>query len=259
MHCQEYIKTYFLRLKETGALGHAYLCLGENFDIIENLIPALQAPCGGCGNCMNCTKIMQKTHPDVLRVSPDPLSIKIETIRGIQQFLSLKGFYVQTKIVIISGADTMGPEAANAFLKTLEEPPKNSCIILYAASIDDMLPTIVSRCRRIFLPGTNAPQSYCSPRILEDFLIGKKIQFKQRHDFGIFLWSLAVALRDCLVRTRTHAAQTTLLNPVGYEIIAQSPARAQAHTILKKTLGLYAIYDSVNINLAMRILRAEFP
>jgi DNA polymerase-3 subunit delta' len=85
-------------------------------------------------------------HPDLAVVVPDGRAVKIDQIREIKQFVALKptGRY---KVVIIDDADTMTPQAQNALLKTLEEPPSDTVFILISRSKSALLPTIVSRCR----------------------------------------------------------------------------------------------------------------
>ncbi len=102
-----------------------------------------------CDECGSCLKIEARTHPDFLLVSPEERQIRIEEIRIIDDALSFKPFEGRKKIVVVDDAETMNISAANAFLKTLEEPPEDSVIIL-VSSRPDMLPsTIRSRCSRI--------------------------------------------------------------------------------------------------------------
>jgi DNA polymerase-3 subunit delta' len=84
-----------------------------------------------------------------LLISPDSDQIKIEEVRAIDDVLSLKAFEGRYKTVIVDDAHTMNQYAANAFLKTLEEPPGNSLIILVSSNPDRLPDTIRSRCSRI--------------------------------------------------------------------------------------------------------------
>lgn len=115
-------------------------------------------------------KLSQGNHPDILWISPTyshqgkllstaeataagvkrkaPPQIRIEQIREIGQFLSRPPLLGERAIVVVEQAQTMAEGAANALLKTLEEPGK-ATIILIASSVDSLLPTIVSRCQRI--------------------------------------------------------------------------------------------------------------
>lgn len=102
-----------------------------------------------CDTCDSCKKIDKGIHPDFLLIMPESGQIRIEEIRTIDDTLSLKAFEGRYKIVIVDDADTMNQYAANAFLKTLEEPPENSLIILIASKPDRLPDTIRSRCSRI--------------------------------------------------------------------------------------------------------------
>ena len=102
-----------------------------------------------CDSCDSCKKIDKGIHPDFLFISPESGQIRIEEIRTIDDSLSLKAFEGRYKIVIVDDADAMNQYAANAFLKTLEEPPESSLIILIASKPDRLPDTIRSRCSRI--------------------------------------------------------------------------------------------------------------
>lgn len=90
------------------------------------------------------------SHPDLLKVIAD-LSIGINQVRQIQKFLSLRPYQASIKVVIIPEAEKMTVPAQNSFLKTLEEPPENSLIILSSQNKDQLLATIISRCQLIKL------------------------------------------------------------------------------------------------------------
>lgn len=102
-----------------------------------------------CGTCVSCQKIRSGNHPDLLVIEPEGNDIKIETIRAVEGFLSMKPFEGRTKAVLIDNADAMNINASNAFLKTLEEPPADSVIILISASPDSLSDTIRSRCFQV--------------------------------------------------------------------------------------------------------------
>lgn len=111
------------------------------------------SPVDACGECESCTKIESGVHPDFLLISPEERLIRIDEIRMIDDALSYKPFEGRKKTVIIDDAETMNISAANAFLKTLEEPPEDSVIILVTSKPDLLPATIRSRCSRInFFP-----------------------------------------------------------------------------------------------------------
>ncbi len=102
-----------------------------------------------CLECPACRKIEQGQNPDVHLTEPDGQYIKIETIRRLQQEVSYKAFEGRVKVYIIDQAESLTPQAANCLLKTLEEPPSNSLIILISAKPYNLLPTVISRCQRL--------------------------------------------------------------------------------------------------------------
>jgi DNA polymerase-3 subunit delta' len=106
-------------------------------------------PGDACDRCESCLKIGSGSHPDLLMVSPEDRLIKIDEIRLINDALSFRPFEGRKKIVIVDDADTMNISSANAFLKTLEEPPEDSIIILISSRTDRLPATIRSRCSQV--------------------------------------------------------------------------------------------------------------
>lgn len=98
-----------------------------------------------CDVCISCKKIEKEIHPDFKKVIPEKDIIGIETIREIEEFLSLKTLEARYKVVILRNSERMNRSAANAFLKTLEEPPSNTVIILTCDNIDALPEPLVSR------------------------------------------------------------------------------------------------------------------
>ena len=108
-----------------------------------------------CGACASCRKIDSNNHPDVFLATPEKegASIKIEKMRELIKSMALKPYEAAFKVFIIDDAGSMTEEAQNAILKTLEEPPKDSVLILIAADQDSLLPTIASRAQNVrFFP-----------------------------------------------------------------------------------------------------------
>lgn len=102
-----------------------------------------------CDACVSCRKIETGIHPDFKKVIPERDIIGIETIREIEEFLSLKTLEAKYKVVILKNSERMNRSAANAFLKTLEEPPSNSVLILTCDNIDALPEPLVSRTFKI--------------------------------------------------------------------------------------------------------------
>jgi DNA polymerase-3 subunit delta' len=161
------------RSLERDRLSHAYLFSGAQLAHLEGvartlakvlncLNPMREAGAGldCCDQCASCRKIDQDTHPDIQWVRPESKSriITIDQMRELMQVLSLKPTQAQWKVAIIVAADRLNVQAANAFLKTLEEPPSNSAILLLTTEPERILETVLSRCLRLNFAGESGPQ-----------------------------------------------------------------------------------------------------
>ena len=102
-----------------------------------------------CGRCRNCRRIASGNHPDILHLKPSGKMIRIAAIRDLIRRLAVKPHEAGRRLVIIAEAHHMNPEAGNALLKLLEEPPDNTHLILTARQVTDLLPTIASRGQQI--------------------------------------------------------------------------------------------------------------
>jgi DNA polymerase-3 subunit delta' len=100
-----------------------------------------------CGQCKSCLLFKSKTYPDHLSLIAEKTSLGVDEIRYANGFLQKKAHLGKFKTVLIEHAQTMTQAAANALLKTLEEPSDNSVIVLLTNDIEMLLPTIISRCR----------------------------------------------------------------------------------------------------------------
>jgi DNA polymerase III delta' subunit len=130
----------------TGADPNGQLQLAQNFSawlLCSN--KQLELP---CGQCRNCQLYKAGTHPDLCNVTvqEDNTAILVDEIRTLNDFVCAKPQLALQKIVIIYPAEKMNLQAANALLKTLEEPPAQTLVILLARHCAMLLPTIVSRC-----------------------------------------------------------------------------------------------------------------
>lgn len=105
----------------------------------------------GCGQCLACQKTRRGNHPDYLylEVEADKSFISIDQVRALQSFLAYKPYEGLRKVAVIGEADKMREEAASALLKTLEEPPPHSHLVLVVPNPSFLLPTVISRCQLI--------------------------------------------------------------------------------------------------------------
>lgn len=136
-----------MHARHSGRLPHALLLTGTPAAGTHQLALALAAELNGA----TATTLETLRHPmcRVLRPGSKSRKILIEDIRGIEPFLALRAEEGATKFIVILEADRMMEEAANAFLKTLEEPPPQTLIILITEQPSRLLTTILSRCVRV--------------------------------------------------------------------------------------------------------------
>ena len=152
-------------------------------DFIETFAQALLCENGrpdghACGSCVSCGWFSQHNHPDYRRVRPEALEdeapegeegadgeakkakasktpskeIKIEQIRNLADFMNISTHRQGLRVVVVYPAEALNTPASNALLKTLEEPPPGTVFLLSSNSLDRLLPTILSRCRKFALP-----------------------------------------------------------------------------------------------------------
>lgn len=139
------------------SFAHSYLFVGIRgvgkasvAKFFAKMLNCEKIECSPCNTCINCRKIDNFSHPDILWVEPQTKglrSIKIEIIRELRERISLKPYEARFKVCIIKEIENLTEDAANSLLKTLEEPPANSILLLTTTSLELLLPTIVSRCQ----------------------------------------------------------------------------------------------------------------
>ncbi len=147
----------------SGRLPHALLFTGPRGGGKNSLARALAAALncarpgqGGapCGLCPSCLKVAKDIHPDLATFGPSGRSrqIKMEDIQTLRAQMAFRPYEGRVKVFIVREADRLGSDAGNALLKTLEEPPPDSVLLLTSASEAEVMPTILSRCLRLKLP-----------------------------------------------------------------------------------------------------------
>ena len=103
----------------------------------------------GCGTCKNCRKFIGGNHPDYREIQPEGADIKVDQIREISENLHFRPFEGSCRVIVLDGVERFREEAANAFLKSLEEPPAYVYFVLVTSDIKGLLPTIRSRCQQM--------------------------------------------------------------------------------------------------------------
>ena len=147
-------KNILIRALERERIGHAYLFSGPE-GIGKKLVASAFAKAlfcqngTGCEQCPPCLKIDHGNHPDIHLIENDAPAIKIEQIRELQKQLALRPLEGKRKICLIDDAERLTTNAANALLKTLEEPQPGTLIILLCSQPEKLLTTIRSRCQNL--------------------------------------------------------------------------------------------------------------
>jgi DNA polymerase III subunit delta' len=117
---------------------------------VENPQTTATLAVDACGRCAHCIRIARGVHPDVLAIAPSESgSIRIDVVREAIERTGYRPFEGRRRVVIIDQADVLVAAAQNALLKTLEEPPGSSVIVLVTGHPDLLLPTVRSRCIRL--------------------------------------------------------------------------------------------------------------
>lgn len=166
---QQQVVELLQRSLARNRLAHGYLFTGEALDELEAVALTLartlncRNPVTGeggaaidcCDECLSCRKIDRGNYPDlhILRPESKMRILRVEQLRDLMREMNLKPSEAQFKVGVIVAADRMNTESANAFLKTLEEPPERSILILLSTEPQRLLETIVSRCLRLTFAG----------------------------------------------------------------------------------------------------------
>lgn len=149
------ILKYISSAVENNRVSHAYILNGERGSgkkMLANLF-AMTLLCENgdnepCGKCHSCKQAESGNHPDIIRVTHEkPNSISVDDIRTqVNNTVDIKPYQGPYKVYIIPQADMMTPQAQNAILKTIEEPPSYAVFLLLTENAETLLPTINSRC-----------------------------------------------------------------------------------------------------------------
>ena len=210
---------------ELDRLSHAYLLVGPPHvgkrTLALNLAQAVNCTPEGdtvpYGQCSQCRRIAAGHHADVRVIgldqgnsgSPQRREISIDDVRAVSGQAHLKPYEGACRVYIFEDAETMSEEAANALLKTLEEPPPQTLLILLTSQEDRLLPTISSRCRRIKL--RPMPQEEIASYLEKSRSVEKgDAERLARLSRGSLGWAL-LALQDSLVLERRKSELDRLI------------------------------------------------
>lgn len=189
-----------------------------------------------CGDCRACRKLESGNQPDFLLVEPETRgkALSIDQIRELERFLKLTPIESACKIALVSDFEQATNSAANALLKTLEEPPAHARLILLASDADLLLPTIVSRSQQISLRPV-------SPPVIAEALIARwevepqTAQRLARLSGGRVGWAVRAATDPAYLERQTTALQLL------FDLIRQDlPERFKCAETLAKDTALLA-------------------
>jgi DNA polymerase-3 subunit delta' len=193
-----------------------------------------------CGQCVSCRKIISGNHPDVRIFDSDAQTIKIDEIRNIQRELALSPNEGQYRVVVLANFERATLSAANALLKTLEEPAAQALLILTAVDPGTLLPTVVSRCQLLTLRPlppqrivealqTHWPASPAQAELLAQLAAGR---------LG---WAVrALEDQELLARRERHLQELSALLEAGRtERLAYAQQLSRDLVLLKEVLALW--------------------
>lgn len=215
-----------------GRLSHAYLFVGApgsgKHEAAEALAECVVCPHGGDTTCDECRRVRHRTHPDVRWLRPGSATgYLVAQVREVIEDASLAPVRARAKVYVLERAELLRGTAANALLKTLEEPPEGVMFILCARTTASMLPTIVSRCQQV-------PFRTVSP------------------DEGV-----DAVMRSCVAtREEARVALAVAGTPARAAEFLRSTARRQVRRLVVGTLDALARDDSWDVLLAARELVA---
>jgi len=238
----------FLDAAANKHIAGAYLVVcsrpGVAARLTDSFLTRLFCREGGCGRCPACIKV-RRGHVDILRLAAP----KVDEFRDAISFLSQRPVEGAFKAVVIADADNMTTQAANSMLKTLEEPPSGTVIVLQARSVSGVLPTIASRCGAVYLsPEPGAADRIASAlgvdreraRVLAD-LSGGYIEEARRLQENEAFWPLRnemLTLTGRLMHQKNRAINTY----VQFFEKNAGKSRAETSETITMLLDLMAVY-----------------
>lgn len=230
------IKTSVQSFIASGRIPHAIMIEGENS--ASNLKLAEYIACAAvceesvkpCGTCRHCHLADVGSHPDIATITAleGKKNLSVDQIRELRAEAFVKPHSAEHRVFIIEDASKMNPQAQNALLKVLEEPPKNVIFILLVPSKTMLLDTIISRCVLLSLLSTKSDDNAhidTANKFIDLLLSGSEYEMlalltpleKSRSEAEAFLKTLSLCVADRLKKGTGHArALDKLFNDIKY-------------------------------------------
>lgn len=166
---QRHVVDTLSRAVDGHGMTHAWLFTGPPGSGRSNaalaFAAALQCPQGGCGDCHTCQTALAGTHPDVSVTRSETAVLYIDDMRELVHRSALAPAQRRWQVMVVEDADRLGERTGNTLLKAIEEPTSKTIWLLCAPTIEDVLPTIRSRCRNVAL---TTPSAHEVARFLAD-------------------------------------------------------------------------------------------
>ncbi len=152
----------YVTAQTTNKLPHAMLITGEEGigktffaeRITQSLLCTNRQNSEACGECQSCKTYKAESNPDFLKIDllEEKQQISVDQIRAMNEFINYSRSFEAYRVILINKVDRLNINAANSLLKSLEEPSRNTVIILISSQFSRLLPTIKSRCQRLHIP-----------------------------------------------------------------------------------------------------------
>ncbi|TAN72850.1 MAG: DNA polymerase III subunit delta', partial [Gallionella sp.] len=244
-----------------GAKGIGKLDLAMNF--ARGLLCQRPDPSGfACGQCPSCHWFEQGSHPDFRLLQPEALSldgeetesgkkpskqISVDQVRGLADFSGMSAHQGGRRVVVIHPAEAMNTNAANALLKSLEEPPAGLLFILVSHKPQQLLPTILSRCLSFTLP---APDAASAVRWLAEQGVKNPAEALAASGFSPLQ---AIQLDEQLGGEERDALLRAIRQPAAFDVFALAEALQKTEQVLVVQWLQQWCYDLILMKLAGRL------
>ncbi len=271
---------------KTKKIPNAFLFIGDSYigktQTAIAYAKALNCPDKNldfCDECPSCKKINSGLHPDVKVITPEKDVITVGNIREVEEFVSFHPLEARYKVIIIKEAHKMNQSAANAFLKTIEEPPLNTTIILICENIHTLPEPLISRCFKIYfaplsinsmkeiIPDSpqkdlliklamGRPRLFTSRNMLKDIQDfadtlknkNRKLTWKDNEEIKWWIDFLCIFLRDAI--SNKFTSNYCQILPINFKL----KENVTVHEILNLYEELQELRKNIDLNLNKSIL-----
>ena len=245
-----------------GHLSHSYLISGsESLELSKEIAKHVfcKQEHTGCGSCSSCLKLASDNHPDLMVVTPDGASIKNAQVEAFQEFIYIRPFESNHKIVIFNEIHLMTERAQNRILKVLEEPPEYALFLFLTKQADALLQTVVSRCQ--ILTVDDASVSQTDHQLIEKIIelmsgiekqdVGRILEFgtyfkQEKTRISEILILFSRILRDVMIFRETHNYQLISIENLSILNYKEKLIKYSAGISRKKNIDLIQMIDDVD-------------